>query len=68
MGSNFANKDVSAQMPVITDVRPASQASVALEREELFPIREVSRVTGFTPVTLRAVSYTHLTLPTIYSV
>lgn len=41
-------------MPVITDVRPAIQASDALEREELFPIREVARVTGVNPVTLRA--------------
>ncbi|PTT27578.1 MerR family transcriptional regulator [Pseudomonas sp. HMWF021] len=41
-------------MAVITDVNPGSQASVALEREELFPIREVSRVTGVNPVTLRA--------------
>ncbi|MFJ3008430.1 MerR family transcriptional regulator [Pseudomonas fluorescens] len=41
-------------MPVITDIHPASQASVALEREELFPIREVSRLTGVNPVTLRA--------------
>ncbi|MFJ2714773.1 MerR family transcriptional regulator [Pseudomonas sp. NPDC087346] len=41
-------------MPVITDMRPASQASVALEREDLFPIREVSRMTGVNPVTLRA--------------
>lgn len=41
-------------MPVITDNKPASQASVALEREELFPIREVSRLTGVNPVTLRA--------------
>jgi DNA-binding transcriptional MerR regulator len=41
-------------MPVKTDIHPASQASVALEREELFPIREVSRLTGVNPVTLRA--------------
>ena len=41
-------------MPVITDVRPALQAPVALEREELFPIREVARLTGVNPVTLRA--------------
>lgn len=41
-------------MAVITDANPASQASVALEREELFPIREVSRLTGVNPVTLRA--------------
>lgn len=41
-------------MPVMTDESLASQASVALEREELFPIREVSRLTGVNPVTLRA--------------
>ena len=41
-------------MAVITDANPTSQASVALEREELFPIREVSRLTGVNPVTLRA--------------
>src|SRR5688572_26060242 len=32
----------------------ASLASGALKREELFPIREVSRLTGVNPVTLRA--------------
>ena len=41
-------------MPVITDVTPVSHASVALEREDLFPIREVFRMTGVNPVTLRA--------------
>lgn len=41
-------------MAVITDANLGSQASVALEREELFPIREVSRLTGVNPVTLRA--------------
>ena len=41
-------------MAVITDADSALQASVALEREELFPIREVSRLTGVNPVTLRA--------------
>ncbi|MBV4487354.1 MerR family transcriptional regulator [Pseudomonas sp. SWRI153] len=41
-------------MPVMTDIRPASAASLALEREDLFPIREVARVTGVNPVTLRA--------------
>ena len=41
-------------MAVITDADPALQASVALERDELFPIREVSRLTGVNPVTLRA--------------
>jgi DNA-binding transcriptional MerR regulator len=46
--------DVELKMPVMTDASPASQASVALEREDLFPIREVARVTGVNPVTLRA--------------
>ncbi|WP_044873580.1 MerR family transcriptional regulator [Pseudomonas sp. LFM046] len=32
----------------------ASRASGALKQEELFPIREVSRLTGVNPVTLRA--------------
>ena len=46
--------EVERQMPVITDASPASQASVALERADLFPIREVARLTGVNPVTLRA--------------
>lgn len=41
-------------MPVITELSPVSRASDALEREDLFPIREVSRLTGVNPVTLRA--------------
>ncbi|MFJ2540926.1 MerR family transcriptional regulator [Pseudomonas sp. NPDC087614] len=41
-------------MSVITDKSPASQASLALECEDLFPIREVARLTGVNPVTLRA--------------
>ncbi|BBP68941.1 transcriptional regulator [Pseudomonas sp. Seg1] len=53
MGSKI-HKDVDRTMPVMTDISPASQASVALEREDLFPIREVSRLTGVNPVTLRA--------------
>lgn len=53
MGSNN-QKGLDRTMPVKTDIQPAPQASVALEREELFPIREVSRVTGVNPVTLRA--------------
>src|SRR5262245_20613806 len=32
----------------------ASIAAAALKQEELFPIREVSRLTGVNPVTLRA--------------
>lgn len=35
-------------------VAAASLASSALKQEELFPIREVSRLTGVNPVTLRA--------------
>ncbi|VVP85872.1 hypothetical protein PS938_01112 [Pseudomonas fluorescens] len=41
-------------MPVITDVASGSTQAVALEQEELFPIREVARLTGVNPVTLRA--------------
>ncbi|QVW24247.1 MerR family transcriptional regulator [Pseudomonas hormoni] len=41
-------------MPVLTDDVPGTQSSVPIEREELFPIREVSRLTGVNPVTLRA--------------
>lgn len=41
-------------MPVITDVSPVLQAAASLEREDLFPIREVARLTGINPVTLRA--------------
>ncbi|WP_277760614.1 MerR family transcriptional regulator [Pseudomonas sp. A34-9] len=41
-------------MPVITDASPALDASVALQRVDLFPIREVARLTGVNPVTLRA--------------
>lgn len=46
--------DVEREMPVITELSPVSRASDALEREDLFPIREVSRLTGVNPVTLRA--------------
>lgn len=41
-------------MSVISDDKFVFQASGALEREDLFPIREVSRLTGVNPVTLRA--------------
>ena len=41
-------------MPVLTDVAPGVSPALSLEREELFPIREVSRLTGVNPVTLRA--------------
>jgi DNA-binding transcriptional MerR regulator len=46
--------EVERHMPVITDASPALEASVALERADLFPIREVARLTGVNPVTLRA--------------
>ena len=41
-------------MPVLTDVIPGLQRGLPLEQEELFPIREVARLTGVNPVTLRA--------------
>ena len=41
-------------MTAITDDSFVFQASGALKREELFPIREVARLTGVNPVTLRA--------------
>ncbi|WHS61286.1 MerR family transcriptional regulator [Pseudomonas sp. G2-4] len=41
-------------MSVITDDNFVFQASGALKREDLFPIREVARLTGVNPVTLRA--------------
>nr|WP_033049051.1 MerR family transcriptional regulator [Pseudomonas sp. GM21] len=41
-------------MPVLTDVTSTPQSDRPLDREELFPIREVARLTGINPVTLRA--------------
>ncbi|WP_149088561.1 MerR family transcriptional regulator [Pseudomonas prosekii] len=41
-------------MTVLTDTVPGSPTVVALNQEELFPIREVARLTGINPVTLRA--------------
>ncbi|MBF4212988.1 MerR family DNA-binding transcriptional regulator, partial [Pseudomonas donghuensis] len=41
-------------MPVLTDVSSGLLPSLSLIREELFPIREVARLTGVNPVTLRA--------------
>lgn len=41
-------------MPALTDDVTAAQTVVPLEQEELFPIREVARLTGVNPVTLRA--------------
>ena len=46
-------------MPVLTDVVSGVPRAVSLEQEQLYPIREVARLTGVNPV-----SYTHLTLPT----
>ncbi|CAI8981207.1 MerR family transcriptional regulator, light-induced transcriptional regulator [Pseudomonas sp. IT-P12] len=41
-------------MPVLIDDVTGSPTAVSLDQEELFPIREVSRLTGVNPVTLRA--------------
>jgi DNA-binding transcriptional MerR regulator len=41
-------------MPVSIDVAQDTSHSLSLEQEELFPIREVARLTGVNPVTLRA--------------
>lgn len=41
-------------MPVLTDANPGVPNASSLERDELFPIREVARLTGVNPVTLRA--------------
>lgn len=41
-------------MPVITDVITGTQPVLPVEQEELFPIREIARLTGVNPVTLRA--------------
>ncbi len=38
----------------MTELEPAAPLLRALKQEELFPIREVSRLTGVNPVTLRA--------------
>ena len=46
--------DVRLYMPVLTDAGPTVQGAASLEREELFPIREVARLTGVNPITLRA--------------
>jgi DNA-binding transcriptional MerR regulator len=46
--------EVDNLMPVLTDVVPALPSALPLEQEELFPIREVARLTGVNPVTLRA--------------
>jgi MerR family transcriptional regulator, light-induced transcriptional regulator len=41
-------------MPVLTDVASGVPQTVSLEQEQLFPIREVARLTGVNPITLRA--------------
>lgn len=41
-------------MTVLNDTVSSSHTVVALNQEELFPIREVARLTGINPVTLRA--------------
>jgi len=41
-------------MPVMTDAARGLQTGLPIEQEELFPIREVARLTGVNPVTLRA--------------
>lgn len=41
-------------MPVFTDAASDTLPAHSLEHEDLFPIREVSRLTGINPVTLRA--------------
>ena len=41
-------------MPVLTDVASDVPQASSLEQEQLFPIREVARLTGINPVTLRA--------------
>ena len=41
-------------MSVVSDDKILFRASNAMDREDLFPIREVSRLTGVNPVTLRA--------------
>lgn len=41
-------------MPVQTDIAPGLPSGTSLLREDLFPIREVARLTGVNPVTLRA--------------
>jgi MerR family transcriptional regulator, light-induced transcriptional regulator len=46
--------ELSAKMSLITEESLVFQAAGALKREELFPIREVARMTGVNPVTLRA--------------
>ena len=46
--------DVYAPMPVITESPEPLQAVDATSQAQMFPIREVARLTGVNPVTLRA--------------
>jgi MerR family transcriptional regulator, light-induced transcriptional regulator len=46
--------EVDREMPVLPDIAPDTLQAHSLEREDVFPIREVSRLTGINPVTLRA--------------
>ena len=41
-------------MPVITDIEPVAQIADHSESQGLYPIREVARLTGINPITLRA--------------
>nr|WP_224794240.1 MerR family transcriptional regulator [Pseudomonas fluorescens] len=41
-------------MPELTDFAQTVQGTASLKREDLFPIREVARLTGVNPITLRA--------------
>ena len=50
----YSCKDVGREMPVLTDIAASTLQARSLEREDLFPIREVCRLTGINPVTLRA--------------
>ena len=46
--------DIYTPMPVITESPEPLQAVDAISQEQMFPIREVARLTGVNPVTLRA--------------
>lgn len=46
--------DIQSQMPVLTGVASGVPRAASLEQEQLYPIREVARLTGVNPITLRA--------------
>ena len=46
--------DIYTPMPIITESPEPLQAVDAISQEQMFPIREVARLTGVNPVTLRA--------------